>query len=734
MKKFFSLLAVGATMIGSASGYKLSKTVTTTANGERQVLRLHLNDPTNEQVFYLGSGDAVGIPLGASGYGTTYPSNRASDFSTQGLVNDIVFPWATSGLQLFSNAAPQQADVPIGTYIGIVETANDLYAQRGCSLQQAPSGAAWPSALVDYGSSNDNEALWGFSANSCPDQGRDNGSGVVIGVYESSSELTSLAITAKVKDRSGTNQDRNIVINVGFSGGNEELCLNGVYEGDTFNSQSQPLSESDSGFTACQVALGGGGGGGATCGSAEGSYASPTDASNACVSTHGADHAFDGSSTVYTSSDPLDLNTNGGCCIYIGGGGGGGGGGTMAGCDDYISQVGCAAGQTPLTGTQFDTATQDPATACCDSSGGGGGSNPFCDSYTCGSGTTKSGASSIECTSGTCDDETCCDAPSGGCASGQVGFNRGGQQKCFRKFSAAVTQQAIEDALDGASSCSSAPVVNFDLFADHKTRSRGRADRREDRRSLFKQIRSERGVCSDDVVFPVNDWLPLKKDLAAWGKIQQVRTKVPNGDNCAVDIDDFTNSVEAFECVHENAGDKCTICTASTEICKVVYDGGDSYSCEGGTLVTEGENDYCECGVHKIGIDSGTGSVDACGVVNGDNSTCCVAYTCTSGTLKSLPESITCPGGGCDDATCCDAPSGGATCDSHACPYGYTLKENPDQISGSDDATCCDAVSSSSGGGGGVVCQGLDFSEDGVVGAADFLPLLNNYGASCSSL
>ena len=51
---------------------------------------------------------------------------------------------------------------------------------------------------------------------------------------------------------------------------------------------------------------------------------------------------------------------------------------TELSCDDFISQVGCAEGQTPNTGVTFGT-NDAPAEVCC--SGGGGGGELSCDDY-----------------------------------------------------------------------------------------------------------------------------------------------------------------------------------------------------------------------------------------------------------------------------------------------------------------------------------------------------------------
>ena len=85
-----------------------------------------------------------------------------------------------------------------------------------------------------------------------------------------------------------------------------------------------------------------------------------------------------------------------------------------------------------------------------------------------------------------------------------------------------------------------------------------------------------------------------------------------------------------------------------------------------------------------------------------DDTTCCTtsqtttdcsSYTCSSGTLKQNPNTLTCPVGGCDDSTCCDTSQTTTDCSSYTCTSG-TLKQNPNTLTcpvgGCDDTTCCD--------------------------------------------
>ena len=246
-------------------------------------------------------------------------------------------------------------------------------------------------------------------------------------------------------------------------GAGSSFDSSGTYTGDVTDLQPRGC---------CTAGSGGGGGSGPTCGSAAGTYASPTDASNACVSRHGAGYGFDGSSNTYSSSDPLDLNTDGGCCLAppscadmlasdFGGissdadnicaslhGAGssfdsngmftsgvtelqpggcctdpGGGGASCKqfmddtyGGDQHLSDSWCAwLGATftydsrpSATYTSQNAFDQAPDGCCAENVGSTG--NPMCDTYDCDPLSSRPDASSTECTSGTCDAPLCCES------------------------------------------------------------------------------------------------------------------------------------------------------------------------------------------------------------------------------------------------------------------------------------------------------------------------------------
>jgi hypothetical protein len=96
----------------------------------------------------------------------------------------------------------------------------------------------------------------------------------------------------------------------------------------------------------------------------------------------------------------------------------------------------------------------------------------------------------------------------------------------------------------------------------------------------------------------------------------------------------------------------------------------------------------------------------------------CDTYVCDP--LSSRPDaaSTECTSGTCDAPLCCVSA---ATCDVFACPYGYTLKETPESITGADQGTCCDATAPVN------TCP-KDLDGDNSVSIGDVLVILSSYG------
>jgi hypothetical protein len=409
----------------------------------------------------------------------------------------------------------------------------------------------------------------------------------------------------------------------------------------------------------------------------------------------------------------------------------------------------------------------------------------MCDTYlTCGSGrltSQKADAASIECITGECSEHLCCTS-----GDEQKDWRYGAALSRRDKIRDRGSQSALDDivadlqALAGARNAVSAGATKQDrqqAVDTAKLSALSGVPRKILQRFLVAQLAGDLDADKGDVdlVVPKSDFARANRDADLNAKgidnllMRAVKTKNSDADCGGADIHiDEVGTDEFVEVILLEENDFSLKCHGGNPVSKVVLtsiagdDSDDSYEAfcrESGAWVSQGTfapdssficSEALPGHVHWIASD-GTGGAATCDAytcpsgytlkaspetITGNNTaTCCDAtcdaYTCPSGyTLKASPETIT----GEDTATCCDEVPAGATCDAYACPYGYTLKENPDQITGEDTATCCDDVASVGGGGGSVVCQGLDFSEDGVVGAADFLPLLNNYGASCANL
>ena len=351
-----TLVAIMAIHV-SGAGYKIVREVTdTTHDGvayKRQVLSVQL-DKDDEQLYGLASATALGYDLQATGYGETYPDptaypGRQNDYSTQTSIADVTF-----------STPPSPTDLPLGSYLAVVETFGDMIAMNQCTR----NGLGWTSGITDWGSQPEGETGFSFNPEQCPNSGKANADGrVVFAVYESTGLLEQFTIRMSIYHPDYTDKVRNVIFDVDFTTGDEH-CTNKVYEGDQFNSASVALTEDDSGYTACMAALGGGGG--ACADEVVNRYNSDqTEADAACVDKYQVSgFAFEGS-IQYTADDHLATTPDGGCCAPPAPSGGGGSGGSDVPCDDYLDNVGCRLGQTENRGSTYNTVNDDTAAVCC---------------------------------------------------------------------------------------------------------------------------------------------------------------------------------------------------------------------------------------------------------------------------------------------------------------------------------------------------------------------------------
>ena len=351
-----TLVAIMAIHV-SGAGYKIVREVTdTTHDGvayKRQVLSVQL-DKDDEQLYGLASATALGYDLQATGYGETYPDptaypGRQNDYSTQTSIADVTF-----------STPPSPTDLPLGSYLAVVETFGDMIAMNQCTR----NGLGWTSGITDWGSQPEGETGFSFNPEQCPNSGKANADGrVVFAVYESTGLLEQFTIRMSIYHPDYTDKVRNVIFDVDFTTGDEH-CTNKVYEGDQFNSASVALTEDDSGYTACMAALGGGGG--ACADEVVNRYNSDqTEADAACVDKYQVSgFAFEGS-VQYTADDHLATTPDGGCCAPPAPSGGGGSGGSDVPCDDYLDNVGCRLGQTENRGSTYNTVNDDTAAVCC---------------------------------------------------------------------------------------------------------------------------------------------------------------------------------------------------------------------------------------------------------------------------------------------------------------------------------------------------------------------------------
>ena len=274
---------------------------------------------------------------------------------------------------------------------------------------------------------------------------------------------------------------------------------------------------------------------------------------------------------------------------------------------------------------------------------------------------------------------------------------------------------------------------NLDTTArtlDLLTRRSERTTRRSDRRFNFEKVKQARPDPDCKRVVDIDQWMPRKKEVVTqWSRISKVRLLAPKtDDSCVVDVSEFSNTDEAFDCVHENNNDKCVVCDGSNKIGRITLL-SNGYRCEcfedGGfvskdivdQIIADELSSYCPCGDHMIGIDSASGSVDACGVVNGDNSTC---SGCTDVSACNYNASAIVDDDSCAVNDVCGV-CGGSGIPTGACDCSGNV-EDACGVCGGDDSTCsgCTDVSACNYNASAIVNDGSCASNDvcGVCGGS----------------